>query len=188
LLNKFNVIKSAHLILKPPFLTEKEAIEDIIFSIKKIFLDRLGDEIVVMIMNLRPYTLTWEMNKIGYYELPSIWSVIEIIKKIGPDLCKKIHFNGIVVSNNNYNNIKIVRHCKDCGGILLPKLIKFKRPNSDMWKDLIDTADRINCKCKKEWRSSINQKEQLPLEHRIVYFLEKMTKKYLNSSIKNLIK
>ncbi|MBU2406590.1 MAG: hypothetical protein KKA26_01250, partial [Nanoarchaeota archaeon] len=83
---EFDLEISLDVMFKPNVLTEKEAIEDVVKTIKDILKD--VDEthpikwIILMVMNIKPNTLIeWEYKK-GLYQPPLLWSVVEILKRL----------------------------------------------------------------------------------------------------------
>lgn len=164
---RYNIKADAHILLKPPFLTEKESIEDAVKSIKEMFKNGLSDRVILMTMNLRPGTVINELANIDKYRLPYIWSVIDVIKKLGPDICQNMMFHGFVV-NADGKNIKTVKGCQGCNHLIIPKILKFNKPKKNNWRKLIDLADSIDCQCKKEWREEIKKKGRKNLKERIL--------------------
>jgi len=77
--NKNDVKVKAYLLLKPPFLTEKEALEDAKDSIIKA--QKAGaDRVSINPMNIQRGTLVEKLWKSGEYRPPWLWSVVEVLK------------------------------------------------------------------------------------------------------------
>ncbi len=68
-----------YLLFKPPFLSEKRAIEDMIDSIRKV--KGLGTDISVNPMNIQKNTMVEHLWKIGMYRLPSLYGLATILLK-----------------------------------------------------------------------------------------------------------
>lgn len=77
---KDNGIRSlAYVLLKPPFLTEKESIDEAIATIQ--LADEIGfDAISLEPASLHKYSLLHALNIKGHYQLPWLWSIIEVAK------------------------------------------------------------------------------------------------------------
>ncbi len=74
-----DIIALAYVLLKPPFMSEKQAIEDAINSVKYAF-DIGFDEVYVQAASIHEWSLSellWEQN---LYKLPWLWSVLEVLK------------------------------------------------------------------------------------------------------------
>ena len=181
LIKKYNIKRDAHVIFKPPFLTEKEAIGDVVNSVKELFRDNLSDFVVIMTMNLKPMTFLKKLEKEGLYKLPSIWSVIEIIKRLGPDACQHIFFNGFITDRGS--SVKIVKGCDYCSPLLMPKILNFNRPNKKQWRELIKFSKSISCPCKIDWKKEMNRQNKTSIESRIISRLNLLSLKYLNKKV-----
>ncbi|MCK5548290.1 MAG: archaeosine biosynthesis radical SAM protein RaSEA, partial [Thermoplasmata archaeon] len=68
-----------YLLVKPPFLTEKEAIEDAVSSAKKAA--KYSDVISFNPLNIQKGTLVEKLWRRGDYRPPWLWSVLDVIEK-----------------------------------------------------------------------------------------------------------
>ncbi len=84
-----------YLLLKPPFLTEKEATQDVVSSIKKIepLLEK-KDIISINPVNVQRGSLVERMWYRDEYRPPWLWSIVEVLKRIGGETGQTV-----VVSN-----------------------------------------------------------------------------------------
>ena len=80
LLREHGLSVRAYLLLKPPFLTEKESIDDSIRSAREIA--RYSDFISVNPMNIQTGTLVERMYKEGNYRPPWLWSVVKVLQSL----------------------------------------------------------------------------------------------------------
>jgi len=181
LLKSYNIILDCHIIIKPPFLTEMEAIDDTVKSTRYIFDNDLADLAIVMAMNEKPLTLVGKLISKGKYELPSIWSVVEIIKRLGPDICSETRFFGFITNNAE---VKTVKGCNECSDKIMPTILNFTGDVKE-FHDIIKTADSIDCKCKREWKQKIKFKPKSTLAERIATGIDELAKEYLNKSFKD---
>lgn len=163
ILKRNNINVNAYIILKPPFLDEDEAVEDVLESVKTILELRLAHGISMMTMSVRKHTLVSYLHEQNRYKLPSIWSTIRIIDELGPDICEKIVFNGFVWTEDHKKILSeggktddyiVVSGCRECNHILMPLIINLSFPyTKDKWKNIINTSKKINCQCKKDYLS-----------------------------------
>jgi len=129
--NACNILKNSefrvrcYLLLKPPFLSEREAIDDIIKSIDKV--RSYVDTFSINLTNVQRGTLVEKLWKNGLFRPPWLWSALEILKTVeddvicdpvaagkkrGPHNCGKCDFkfaNAIklysLYKNNSYLNL-----------------------------------------------------------------------------------
>lgn len=143
LLKENGVRVFTYVLLKPIFLTEKEAIEEAINTIEYAF--QVGtDEVGLETAFIQEGT---EMTKLFYenkYKPPWLWSIIEVIKRthnLGP-----IHLGGF---NDEPPPIALPSNCPHCSHIVRNVLQKY-RENPD-----INLFNRLECDCYQRWREEI---------------------------------
>lgn len=74
-----------YVLLGLPFLTEREALEDAVESIR--YADSLGaNEIHIEPLTLQSHTLTGRMVRAGIMQLPSLYTIYEVLKRVVPDI------------------------------------------------------------------------------------------------------
>lgn len=78
----------AYLLLKPPFLSEKDAIEDAIRSAKDI--SPYVSTISLNPCNVQNFTILYELWKDGKYRPPWLWSVVETLKTIKKEVKTRV--------------------------------------------------------------------------------------------------
>jgi len=140
LLKTYGFLLKTYVLVKPPFLTEQEAIQDSIDTIDTIA--DISDRISVNPTNVQRYTLVEYLWKRGQYRPPWLWSVIEILK----------------TSKQNHPNLHIqcdvagggkprgAHNCKQCDTTILQKIKQFSLTQN------IDVFTDLNCKCKHQWQ------------------------------------
>ncbi len=157
LIKKYKLVPGVFILLKPPFLTEKEAIDDAVKSIKDSI--KIGIESIELMCNqITKCSITELLHKMGKYRPLWLWSVIEVLENLTPEDHKKIHVSGFDITapieNPPYN-------CQKCSKKVIEKIRLFKTTRD------ISVFDDLDCECKKQWKKEL-QKEYLPLEDRIV--------------------
>jgi hypothetical protein len=157
LLKKYGVHPGVFLLLKPPFLAEKEAINDAIKSIKDCF--RIGvEDIYLMCNRIGGYSITDSLYKMKKYRAPWLWSIIEVLKNFDGEELKKIKISGFRVSIITLDD---PHNCKICNEGVMNAIEKFNRTKS------ISAFDKLDCECKKEWEEELKRR-YLPLKTRII--------------------
>jgi len=149
-----------NIILKPPFITEKEAIEDTISSFK--FCKDIGaDFVYIGACNIQPGTLSYYLWKSNEYSPPNLWSLLEVAKKIKPGNTDVV-FGGFA---DYPEPLAVANSCDLCREKILNELNSYKD----------GVGSKINCICKKNWEKEVS-KNNTPLSHRFREFDELVRK------------
>ncbi|MEF8831945.1 MAG: archaeosine biosynthesis radical SAM protein RaSEA [Candidatus Thermoplasmatota archaeon] len=138
-----------YLLLKPPFLTEKEAVKDLINSIKKI--SDLTDIISINPVNVQKGTLLEELWHRELYSPPWLWSLIEVLTST-VDLEIPI-----IVSKAGLGSERGAGNCEECTDKMIELLERFNKT-----QDISILKDLPQCECKDRWRF---EKEIAPFLH-----------------------
>jgi hypothetical protein len=142
-IKKHNFSLKTYVLIKPPFLTEKESIEDAIDTVKQI--KNLTKTISFNPTNVQRNTFVEYLWKRNRYRPSWLYSVIQILKeskKIAPDLSIKCDISGGGKPRGPHN-------CINCDKVYLKQIADFSL-NQDikMFKDL-------ECECKEKWQDQI---------------------------------
>ncbi|MCK4365002.1 MAG: archaeosine biosynthesis radical SAM protein RaSEA [Thermoplasmatales archaeon] len=138
-LKKYSVKLKTYILVKPPFLTEKESLEDAINTVEKI--KKITDTISFNPTNVQRNTLVnylWQRKK---YRPPWLFSIVEILKeskKIAPDVLIKCDIAG-------GGGIRGAHNCKDCDRQYIKAIEDFSL-NQD-----IKVFQDLDCDCKDKW-------------------------------------
>jgi hypothetical protein len=152
-----------YVLVKPPFLTEREAIEEAIKTAEYAF--SVGSDAVSFeLASIHEYTIIEYLR--DQYRPPWLWSAIEIAKatrNLG-----EIRIGG---EPDTYypRSSKAAYNCAEC--------------TETIWKTLESLNDdysfraleNLNCACKEEWKKQLNVTDPLPLEDRIPSILNRLS-------------
>ncbi len=147
------LIKSAglsvrtYLLLKPPFMTERKALESAVES--AIFADPFSDEISVNPLNVQRGTYVERLWKRGEFRSPWIWSLIEVMIRLNGKVTSRL-----MTSPSGGGAQRGVHNCGECDQIALAALEKFSY--SQDIKDLV-----VTCSCKAKWETYMVSEELL---------------------------
>lgn len=152
-----------YVFLKPPFLTERESMEQAVETINHAFY-RGSTTVSLEASTIQDFTLTKYMYDRGLYSPPRIWSIIDVVKKskrqgkliIG---MFKFYPPPIAIPNN------CCRCSEDC-------LEAIRRYNSTLE---VTAFDGLECECKKKWEFLL-QEEPLPFEKRVEHLIRQVNK------------
>ncbi|MFQ5837673.1 MAG: archaeosine biosynthesis radical SAM protein RaSEA [Thermoplasmata archaeon] len=125
-----------YLLLKPPFLSERGALIDIINSARAI--DGMTDTISINPTNVQRDTLVDVLYRKGEYRPPWLWSLVEVLKVlrgIGARVMSKPTGGGKRRGAHN---------CGHCDGIILKAI-------DDYSLNVSDWLDELDCECKEDW-------------------------------------
>jgi hypothetical protein len=148
LCKELEVQVKAYLLIKPPFLTEKEAIEDAINS--GIEAERLGvSRVSFNPVNIQKGTLVELLWKKNEYRAPWLWSIVKILENLN----KRV---GIpVLSHPTAAGKKRGTHnCGKCDSEVYDAIITFSITQDSSY------LTNLECECKERWKDHL-ELEQL---------------------------
>lgn len=153
------------LMIKPPFLTEKEAIRDIIKSL--IYLEQFKfQRIDIELPTIEENTLTYKLWEIGEYKVLNLWAVIYLLK-----LHKKLRLKTYLYISPMIYSVESkekTSSCDKCNTIILKKIEEYNKTSN------IEIFNNFNCDCKEKWSYSFKKRSFDNLEERIERILEKI--------------
>ena len=127
-----------YVLLKPPYLTERAAVEDAVASVR--FAAPFSDEVSVNPVNVQNGTAVERLWKRGEYRSPWIWSLIEVLRTCagcGPR---------IMSSPSGGGNQRGVHNCGSCDRRALDAVERFS-----FSQDVRDLD--VTCDCFKKWKA-----------------------------------
>lgn len=160
-----------YVLLKPPFITESEAIEDACRTIKFAF--NVGTDIVSLEpVSIQDFTIINFLYEAGYYRCPWIWSVLEVIKR-----SYKLGF--VRLGGFEFFPLpKIFTHnCEKCNEKMIRAIQDFNRTYN------INVFDNLSCSCKKYWEHDLKFKAP-SLANRILKTLKSINKERIINRMK----
>ncbi|MHA1440568.1 MAG: archaeosine biosynthesis radical SAM protein RaSEA [Candidatus Heimdallarchaeota archaeon] len=145
---KNNVRVKSYLLFKPPFLTEKEAINDTVQSaIDSIIAG--ARSVSINPMNIQSGTLVFQLWRNDLYRSPWFWSLQKVIRKLWKRIGEE-NLQGkvdrIVTDPSGAGSNKGVHNCRKCNKHFI-KAIK----NYSLLQDTSVLVE-ISCKCKETWK------------------------------------
>ncbi len=139
--NSKNVLVKTYLLLKPPFMLEREAISDAV----KSALDAEGAgsaKISINPMNIQNMTLVEMLWRRGEYRPPWLWSLASVMTQLADR-----GINIPVLSHPTAGGRKRGAHnCGECDSKVLTAIQEFSK-NQDP-----STLTKLDCTCKKHWQ------------------------------------
>lgn len=139
-LKKLGIKNKAYIMIKPPFVTEKEAIHDAINS--AISIENIADVISFNPMTVHKNTIVEYLWNKGEYSPPWGWSILEILKEtsnLRPDIiCHPVVFG----------RSRGPKNCKICNREIEKRILDFSLKNDPKILE-------YGCDCKKEWEEEL---------------------------------
>jgi radical SAM enzyme (TIGR01210 family) len=153
----------AYILIKPPFSTEQEGIDDAIESVKFAF--EIGFDIVSLEpVSVQDFTLTSFLHEAKYFRPPWIWSVIEVVKQT---------YNLGFVRIGGFEFFPIPKiftnNCDKCNEKMIKAIQQFNK-NYDY-----SVFEGLACNCMEEWKYDLSEKSS-SLPQRILSILDKIDK------------
>ena len=142
LLHSYNHLIKTYVLLKPPFLTEKESIDDCVHTIKKV--KDITDTISLNPTNIQKYTLVEYLWRHKQYRTPWLWSIIDVITKASAFTDKRIQCD--IVAGGK---IRGPHNCFTCDKTVLQAIQSFSLTQD------ISSFDDITCNCKNNWSDQL---------------------------------
>jgi radical SAM enzyme (TIGR01210 family) len=142
-----------YLLMKPPFLSEQEAIRDMISSIHDAW--RWSDLISMNLCNVQSSTPVEWMWRNGAYRPPYLWSVLTVLAESErPITCDPV---GGGTRRGPHN-------CGICDPVLVEGIRSYSLSGD---RSLVDALLRLECGCREEWQFVLENERPfcLPLTH-----------------------
>ncbi|WP_457550372.1 archaeosine biosynthesis radical SAM protein RaSEA [Archaeoglobus sp.] len=124
-----------YLLLRPPFLSEREAIEDAIKSIEDV--KDLADVVSLNPTNVQSGTYLEGLWRWGIYRPPWLWSVVEVLKNSNLE---------IVSDPVGAGSLRGPHNCGKCDKAVARAIREFS-----LYQDL-SVFENLSCRCLKLWK------------------------------------
>ncbi len=153
-----------YLMIKPAFLTEREAVTETVQSIQ--YVAALGyEDVSICPTRIAPYTVVAELAKRGMYTPPSLWTTIDILNEVGSDSLARARVACLDVDGKDSDTV-YPHNCPSCTPVILDALKTF-----NMTRDL-SIINSLDCSCKQNHLTDMALVDKRPLEKRIEAFLD----------------
>jgi radical SAM enzyme (TIGR01210 family) len=159
LIRKSHAKLLAYVLLKPPFLTESEAIEEAVKAIHFAF-ENGADVVSLEPVSVQDFSLVHYLHEAGQYRTPWIWSVFEVIRRTAS-------LGEVRIGGFEFLPIPMIftHNCPTCDPACSKAIVDFNRGGGTA------QFDAISCTCIDEWRRAIAEKDDRPLAERITALL-----------------
>jgi len=174
LLQQNGVHPIANILLGAPFLTEREALVSTIRSVRWA-LENGAYFCVLFPSHVKRWTLQHWLCERGLYHSPSLWSLIEVIYALGPELSRKI-----ALSYYDKEPSRSIKEIPYTCGICHHNIVEMLREYSAQGDfGLIESLRRSTCVCRAEWKAKVLAPPSLPLYDRVVELYRRIACEFL---------
>lgn len=153
---------TTHVLFKPPFLTEYEAIQDAVETIN--YAQKGGaDRIVLMVSNVKDHTLTSWLLRMGLYRVPWLWGVLQTALEVNEEARGRLLIYGF---RCGIPLIDRGRNCPVCTDAILSKIELFNfTGNAKHLKEALS----VSCTCRESWTQGMDSTAfgRIPVPERV---------------------
>lgn len=144
IVKKNNCELKTYVLVKPPFLTEKESIDDCVDTVDKI--KAITDIVSFNPTNVQRKTLVEYLWKRKQYRPAWLWSVMELLKK-SKKIAGDVRIKCDIVGGGS---IRGAHNCKKCNSGFLDAIAEFSLSQNTK------VFEGIDCKCKERWLDQLD--------------------------------
>ena len=138
LLNSKTIALRTYLLLKPPFLTEGDAIRNVVDSIQAV--QEYSETISINPMNIQNFTFVESLFRKGEYHPPYLWSLLECLRT--PSSAR------LMSAPSGGGSSRGAHNCGICDKEILEKISRFSLDQDPSRLD-------HHCSCMEEWKDII---------------------------------
>lgn len=150
-LRQAGVRSASNVLVGAPFLSTAETIEDAISSVQWA-LDRGSDECFLFPVHVKYFTPLLHLHQKDLYSPPSLWSLVEVIWRLGPDIAQKHIRLSWYTAYGAGNVLDSPTTCEVCYESTIELLDRFAEFGDF---ELIHTLNQMECHCKDQWRADL---------------------------------
>jgi radical SAM enzyme (TIGR01210 family) len=141
-LNEMHVPVRTYLLLKPPFLTERQGMQDALASIK--YAGPFSESISINPINVQSGTMVEDLWRRGDYRPPWLWSLVEVLRE-----GRALTDSRIMSAPSGGGTIRGAHNCEKCDRKVLDAIERFtfSQDSNDL--------EGLTCTCLNEWRGQM---------------------------------
>ncbi len=145
----------AYVLVKPPFLTERDALLDSVQTIIEVA--KMGaTTISVNPVNVQKHTLVERMWSRGHYRPPWLWTVTEILRRTRNQVSLDVN---IVCDPVAAGKTRGAHNCGKCDDTFVKAIRKFSLDQ------ISEHFEGLDCGCKREWNHALEHEDLAQIIH-----------------------
>jgi radical SAM enzyme (TIGR01210 family) len=146
-LKERGVQATLYVLLKPAFLSEREAIEEAVRSVE--WASQHADKVVLFPLRIYPYTLNWLLARRGLYRPPWLWSLLEVVRRLNLTALEKLIVGGWGIPPPAQLH---AHNCPLCTGSVQKLLEEWSATRDNSY---LKDAWALSCQCMDAWKSEL---------------------------------
>lgn len=169
LLQQHGIHPAANILLGAPFMTEREALDSTIQSIRWAL--KNGAYMCVLFpMYIKRWTLSHWLWERDLYHVPSLWSLIEVLYVLGPHLSPRV---GLAWLSPDPSPLftEMPQTCPKCHRDVVEALRQW---NAQADFGLIESLRRTSCACRAEWKAKVLALPSISLYDRVAALYQRI--------------
>lgn len=172
MLLRHGVLSTANVLLGSPFLSEAEAIDDAVASIRWA-LSVGTDQCVLFPAHVKSFTLVHWLWQRQMYSPPSLWSLIEALFRVGPELTPRVTISWYKdyfaerETTDAFEDSPFLcspSTCPDCHDTVMALLDEYRGQGHF---DVIRELAGFECDCRRRWHAMLEEPVATRLEERV---------------------
>jgi radical SAM enzyme (TIGR01210 family) len=184
LLSSRGVPVTANVSLGTAFLSPAEAIDDAVATV--LWALRHGSrDCAVFPLIVRDWTVLAHLWRRGRHEPPSLWSLVETLIRVGPDIARRVSISWYKDydqerggASADMTALAVPTTCPDCHAEVVRRLDSY-RATGDF--EVVAGLDAFTCPCHDSWRASLDG-AQAPWTHRLPSAYEALGREVLGET------
>jgi len=141
----------AYLLMKPPFLSEGEAVEDMKRSVRRCLAVEGCHTVSMNPCNVQNYTMVEDLFHDGGYRPPWLWSVADVLEDTAD-------IDGIVVSDPvGHGSDRGPHNCGDCDDRVQRAIKDFDERQDP------SVFEQVSCECERTWEAVVERERSYSL-------------------------
>jgi len=165
-LRRHGAFPVSNVLLGAPFLSEEEAIESAVGTVRWALAN--GSHICVLFpSNVKGWTLQEWMWERGMFRTPSLWSLIEGLRRMGPEITRSVVLSWYSTTPTDPRRLEQVSDplreapvtCPLCQDRVVAALDAF---NAGGGFGIIEELSRFDCACRREWADLLAREARNP--------------------------
>jgi archaeosine synthase beta-subunit len=158
-LRRHGAFPVSNVLLGAPFLTEEEAVQSAVGTIRWALSH--GSHLCVLFpSNVKGWTLQEWLWERDMFRVPSLWSLVEALRRLGPDLARSVALSWYSATPTDPHRLGQVSDplreapttCPACRADVISGLDRF---NAGAGMGVLDELCRLGCPCRDEWASRL---------------------------------
>lgn len=143
IIRRAGVHPRSYVLLKPPFFSEKEGVEEAIRTTRHAF--SAGSRTVSLeACTFQRYTLTEYLVESGLFRLPRLWSIVEVVKRTH-------HLGNLIVGLFQFfpKPENVPYNCGRCSDRVMSALKEYNRTLR------VEALNSLDCECRGDWEDEV---------------------------------